>query len=113
SSLSLRRGTEHPFQQLGHPLLKDYGHIFKPRSMPGAKNPPLRGKLCRGIFFNEDYVANWMKEPKVELKWLKQLYADFPEKQNFFNSYFNNLAGNSSLKSAIIAGKTEEEIRAS
>lgn len=113
TSLSVGRGTEHPFQQVGHPLLKGYEHRFKPTSMPGAKDPVLKNKHCRGLFFNEDSVKNWMKEPKIQLKWLLEIYADFPDKQKFFNSYFNNLAGNSKLKASIEAGKSAQEIRSS
>jgi uncharacterized protein YbbC (DUF1343 family) len=38
-------------------------------------------------------------------------YENFPDKDNFFNDYFDKLAGTSSLREQIINGRSEEEIR--
>ncbi len=46
--MSLGRGTEHPFEIYGHPAMRTGSYRFTPQSMPGAKNPPLLGKRCRG-----------------------------------------------------------------
>ena len=46
--ISLGRGTDFPFQAYGHPELQgDFS--FTPRSNAGAKNPPLKDKLCHGV----------------------------------------------------------------
>ena len=46
--VSLGRGTDFPFQAYGHPELQgDFS--FTPRSNAGAKNPPLKDKLCHGV----------------------------------------------------------------
>jgi uncharacterized protein YbbC (DUF1343 family) len=40
-------------------------------------------------------------------------YEDLNQPSNFFNSYFNYLAGNNTLQKQIINGVREEEIRKS
>ena len=42
--LSLGRGTDHPFQCYGHPLLQGCTFSFTPSARPGAKHPPLEGQ---------------------------------------------------------------------
>jgi len=42
-----------------------------------------------------------------------EMYQKDTAQQNFFNSFFNKLAGNDELQQQIKAGKTEAEIRAS
>ena len=41
------------------------------------------------------------------------MYKDYPDKANFFNSYFRNLAGTDVLQKQIEQGMPEEEIRKS
>ena len=47
--VSLGRGTDWPFQIYGHPNMVGYTFSFTPRSVPGAKNPPLLNKKCYGV----------------------------------------------------------------
>lgn len=113
TAISVGRGTLFPFQQIGHPSFKSYNHLFIPKSMVGATDPKLEGRECFGYFFNADSVEKWLENPRINLDWLLEFYAAFKEKDEFFNSYFNLLAGNTELKQAIVAGKTSEEIRTS
>jgi uncharacterized protein YbbC (DUF1343 family) len=114
TAVSLGRGTNKPFQQIGYPNLSGTEYSFTPVSTPGAsKNPPYKDQLCKGYDLT-DYGETMVKlEKKINLFWLIELYKGYPDKDKFFTSYFNKLAGNSTLKEQIIAGKTEEEIRAS
>lgn len=114
TAVSLGRGTNKPFQQIGYPNLSGSDYSFTPVSTPGAsKNPPYKDQLCKGYDLT-DYGETMVKlEKKINLFWLIELYKGYPDKDKFFTSYFNKLAGNSTLKEQIIAGKTEEEIRAS
>ncbi|HPK05086.1 MAG TPA: DUF1343 domain-containing protein, partial [Bacteroidales bacterium] len=50
---------------------------------------------------------------RIYLQPLIQAWKYFNGKKEFFNNYFNNLAGNSTLRKQIEAGLTEKEIRAS
>ncbi|MCK7553517.1 DUF1343 domain-containing protein [Chitinophaga sedimenti] len=108
TQLSLGRGTDKPFQVFGHPDLPKNLYQFTPRSVAGAKNPPLLDKVCYGYDLSKDKPAD-----KVELSWILKAYSLFPDKAKFFNSFFNKLAGNSTLQEQIKAGKSETEIRAS
>ncbi|HHX32521.1 MAG TPA: DUF1343 domain-containing protein, partial [Bacteroidales bacterium] len=47
--MSLGRGTSFPFEVYGHPNYKNSTFSFTPRSVSGAKNPPLLNKKCYGV----------------------------------------------------------------
>jgi uncharacterized protein YbbC (DUF1343 family) len=107
--LSLGRGTHDPFQVIGHPELKNMPYQFTPVSIEGmSKNPPLENKVCYGIDLRQAPV-----KPAVDLSYLIQLYQAFPDKDKFFNNYFEKLSGTDALRQQIRSGQTEEQIRAS
>ncbi|MEB2342584.1 MAG: DUF1343 domain-containing protein [Flavobacteriia bacterium] len=112
--VSVGRGTDRPFQCIGFPgcTLGDYH--FTPRSMPGAKDPPYRDQACTGLdlhVFGEIYSR---ADPRLDLQWLIGMYQAAPDKARFFHAtFFDKLAGGRALREAIIAGKTETEIKRS
>lgn len=114
TALSIGRGTDKPFQVFGHPSLPKDLYAFTPRSLPGAKHPPLLNQTCYGYNLS-DTVAALLKKPPhhIQLQWILQAYRLFPEKEKFFNNYFNKLAGNDQLIRQIQNGASEEEIRQS
>lgn len=107
--ISVGRGTEKPFQQIGHPLLTEFEHTFTPVSMPGSSvHPPFEDEKCYGLDFeSKDF------EDGISLKYLIEFYKSFPEKDEFFNSFLTKLAGTESLRQQIEAGFSEEEIKMS
>jgi uncharacterized protein YbbC (DUF1343 family) len=113
--ISQGRGTHFPFTVLGNPKLKDkYSFSFTPDSIQGmSEHPPLRGEVCYGIDLRSYNTDIFRQTGRINLSWLIEFYNAYPEKENFFNSYFELLAGTARLREQIIAGKTEEEIRAS
>lgn len=112
--ISVGRGTPYPFQQYGHPALKGQPHRFVPEPLKGAMNPPLQGRTCNGVFIaGTPELALKKMEGRLNLQWLLQAYADFPDKEAFFNNFFDKLAGNAGLKAQIRAGQAEAEIRES
>jgi uncharacterized protein YbbC (DUF1343 family) len=113
TNLSLGRGTSFPFQVFGSPELPDRGFSFTPESVPGAKNPPLLGKKCYGTDLRDAIKRKLVPRPGINLDWIIGAYRDFPEKDKFFNSYFDVLAGGPVLKEQIISGMTSEQIRES
>ena len=115
TAISQGRGTESPFQVLGHPLFKGiYDFSFTPKSISGmSKNPPLENQVCYGIDFRKSDLKNIKNQKVLNLKLIIDLYQQYPDKANFFNSFFNKLAGNDILMQQIKDGKTEKEIRAS
>jgi len=108
TNVSLGRGTDKQFQIYGSPDLPNTGFSFTPMPNEGAKEPPLKGKLC----FGED-LTKAPKVKKLELKWLLKAYNETKDKSKFFIPFFTKLAGTKKLQEQIEAGKTEAEIRAS
>jgi len=116
TSLSVGRGTEHPFEVFGHPDLKGkpgFEYSFTPISSYGAKDPVLKDKLCYGQDLTA--YADTTRINQLEIKWLLASYKAM-QSPDFFttkNRWFDILAGTDELRKQIIAGKTEEEIRTS
>ena len=105
--ISLGRGTQMPFQVIGHPDLKNMPFEFTPVSIDGmSKNPPLENKLCYGMDLRSAPV-----KAQLDLSYLIQFYQAFPDKEKFFNNYFEKLAGTTILRNQIRQGMTEEQIR--
>jgi len=110
--VSVGRGTEYPFQVIGHPDFVIGSYVFVPRSIPGAAlNPKYEGEYCTG--FNLLGYAKEMKNNpgQLNLSWLKGFYEFLAPSGNFFTSYFEKLAGTASLRKQIEDGWTEEQIR--
>jgi uncharacterized protein YbbC (DUF1343 family) len=113
TNVSVGRGTSFPFQVYGAPELPDKGFSFIPESVPGAKNPPFLGQECFGRDLRNAINEKIVPSPRLNLGWVIEAYNNFPEKDKFFTSYFDVLAGGPTLREQIISGKTAEEIRAS
>jgi uncharacterized protein YbbC (DUF1343 family) len=108
TNVSLGRGTNKQFQIYGSPDLPKTGFSFIPNPNEGAKDPPLKGKICYG----EDLSAI-PKVKKLELKWLMKAYNETADKSKFFTPFFTKLAGTTKLREQIEAGVSEAEIRKS
>ncbi|MGN6508904.1 MAG: exo-beta-N-acetylmuramidase NamZ domain-containing protein, partial [Chitinophaga sp.] len=106
---SLGRGTDKPFQVYGHPLLPKNLYAFTPRSVPGAKSPVLMDSTCYGY----DLSIIDPKADQIDLSFILNAYHLFPEKERFFNNFFDTLAGNGTLRKQIQQGLTAEAIRKS
>ncbi len=112
TNISLGRGTPFPFQVYGSPELPDKGFSFIPESVPGAKNPPLLGKKCYGTDLRNAIKDKLVPSPRINLEWLIDAYVNYPDKNNFFTSYFDVLAAGPLLREQIQKGMSAEEIRA-
>lgn len=114
TALSVGRGTDKPFRLIGYPGWKDAPCQFTPKAIAGVSdNPKYKDQLCNGYDlteFAEEYLKN---SGRLYLFWLIDAYSRYPDKEKFFTSYFNTLAGNATLKDQIIKGKPESEIRKS
>jgi uncharacterized protein YbbC (DUF1343 family) len=110
TSVSAGRGTGMQFQVFGSPVLDStyFDFEFTPISNPGAKYPKHENKLCFG-----KNLQNEKELDHLNLDWLLQAYDHTQDQTSFFNSFFNKLAGNSSLKEQIQQGKTAEDIKES
>jgi uncharacterized protein YbbC (DUF1343 family) len=107
--ISLGRGTQTPFQVIGHPDLKSLPYQFTPVDIPGmANDPPQEGKLCYGLDLRQVPIAK-----KVDLHYLIDMYKIFPDKEHFFVQHFERWSGTKALRQQIIDGLSEDQIRAS
>jgi len=112
TNISLGRGTPYPFQVYGSPKLPDKGFSFIPESVPGAKNPPFLGEKCYGTDLRNAIKDKLVPSPRINLEWLIDAYLNYPDKNNFFTSYFDMLAAGPLLREQIQKGMSAEEIRA-
>ena len=112
--MSVGRGTGFPFQVFGHPAYPDTGFTFTPRSIDGAaSNPKYLGKTCNGVDLSHIPFEFVRDNRRLVLDWLIDAYSSMDDKDNFFNKYFDKLAGSSDLREQVIAGKNKWVIRAS
>lgn len=106
--ISVGRGTQHPFEWLGNPELKNQPFQFTPASIPNmSKYPPHENKLCYGIDISKIKVFKG-----IDLSYLIKFYNLYPDKEKFFLTSFDRLAGNKKLKEQIRQGMTEKQIKA-
>jgi uncharacterized protein YbbC (DUF1343 family) len=113
TNISVGRGTPFPFQVFGSPKLPDRGFSFIPESVQGASNSPFIGQKCYGTDLRKAIKDKLVPSPQINLEWLIGAYNDYPEKEIFFNSYFDVLASGPVLREQISKGMSAEEIRAS
>lgn len=109
--VSLGRGTDKPFQIYGHPDMKGYSYSFTPRSVPGAKNPPLLGKRCHGADLSGKSDEELRREG-LNLTYVIDAYRNLNIGDRFFTSFFELLMGTSYVRQMIKEGRSAEEIRA-
>ena len=115
TNVSVGRGTDHPFEMYGAPGLLDGDYTFTPHAIPGvSENPPFKDQECRGELLSSVCI-DWNAPGRLDLFFLLNAYHNYPDKANFFlkNNFFDKLAGTAVLRQKIVAGATEEEIRAS
>lgn len=108
---SLGRGTSHPFECYGHPDYKDGSFTFTPRSVAGAKNPPLKDVECYGVDLRGIDDDQIIKEG-FNLEYVIDAYNKVGKPEKFFTRMFLLLTGVDYIKEMIIAGNTADEIRA-
>ncbi len=109
--VSLGRGTALPFQIYGHPQMKGYGYQFTPRSVPGAKNPPLLNQLCHGVNLSMLNMEP-LRAKGLDLSYVIDAYRNLQMGDRFFKPFFNLLMGTDTVKQLIMAGKSADEIKA-
>ena len=106
--ISIGRGTKKPFQHFGHPKLNLYNYSFIPKSGPGSKYPKHENKICYGKDLTKTPILN-----SINLEWLIETYNQSQNKEDFFISFFDKLAGTDKLRKQIISGKSSREIKKS
>jgi uncharacterized protein YbbC (DUF1343 family) len=114
TNVSVGRGTRFPFTVYGSPWMSGAPFSFTPQSIPGmSKNPPHEGKTCFGWDLRLQSSEIMKSKGELNISYLINAYKNSSLKTEFFNSYFNLLAGNSNLQQQVKAGWSEQVIRAS
>jgi uncharacterized protein YbbC (DUF1343 family) len=114
TTVSVGRGTENPFQIIGHP--KHKGKIeFTPQIIPGvSENPKQKNVLCSGHLLKDFGDFYFASKGQLYLEWLISMNEELGSDQLFDRpEFFDKLAGTDALRKQIIAGKTSIEIQES
>lgn len=107
SLVSVGRGTDHPFEVIGHPDYALGSYKFTPQPNAGSKYPPLEGKEC----FGQSFVGTEATH-ELTLKYLLSYYQELKDDTTFFRDYIDLLAGTKEFRKQVEANWTEEQIRA-
>lgn len=108
TKVSVGRGTDTPFEIIGYPDYYDKTFSFTPRAIKGVSdNPMYKGKKCYGM---KDLKV---QKKELDLSFLIKMYKTANKKEDFFNSFFDKLAGTDQLRKQIEKGLSQEEIKLS
>lgn len=110
--ISLGRGTAKAFQMYGHPNMKGYTYSFTPRSIPGAKNPPLLDKECWGVDLTTTPSIEQINQDGINLEYIVDAYTNMNLGDHFFRNMFELEIGQSYVRKMIKEGKSAKEIEA-
>ncbi|MDX1477456.1 MAG: DUF1343 domain-containing protein [Saprospiraceae bacterium] len=115
TTVSVGRGTDKQFQVVGHPSADWGDYAFVPEPKPGASSPKHQGVTLTGHDLSSltiDEIRSW---GRLHLTWLLEAYVATGEKERFFANpgFFDKLAGTDLLRTQIMVGADEDEIRRS
>lgn len=108
--MSIGRGTDFPFQVLGHDVLHLGEFAFTPASMlASAPRPKLQDTALQGLDLRRDGRRGLTLDLLIDA-YQRSVSAEL----EFFTSpaFFDQLAGTSSLREALSTGHSEAQIRA-
>jgi uncharacterized protein YbbC (DUF1343 family) len=105
------RGTDFPFQVIGHNTVSLGDFRFSPESRPGAAlKPKLEGQALKGIDLRHS------AQQGLDLQQFIKAYQQFTASDlNFFErpDFMDKLAGSNQLRLAIEQGQSAEQIKRS
>ena len=114
--VSVGRGTDTPFQIIGHPNVKEGDLEFTPMSGPCSKSPKLMGQKCTGYHLRSFGQSTLPNRKQLYLFWILNMYKEINSAEAPFflaNGFFDRLAGTDKLRIQIESGLKEDEIRES
>lgn len=108
------KGTDFPFRVIGHPDFPDHSFSFIPASRTGSNLSTLfEGRTCYGIDLRDIPLDSLRDIREIDLSYLIRSYKALNLRDEFFNNFFEKLAGTDVLKRQIIEGVSEDKIRSS
>jgi uncharacterized protein YbbC (DUF1343 family) len=109
--ISVGRGTDFPFQVVGHNTVSLGDFSFSPESRPGAAlHPKLEGQALAGVDLRHS------SQQGLDLQLFVKVYQQFTESGvNFFErpDFMDKLAGSNQLRLAIEQGQSAQQIKQS
>ena len=107
--VSIGRGTDYPFQVIGHPKYENNKFSFIPKSVKAESKPKFQNEECYGV-----NLINYKVKNEINLEYLIMFYHSLKNKtSDFFGENFYRIAGNKKLEEQIKNGTSEKEIRES
>ena len=110
TDVSVGRGTPLPFQLIGHPVVALGDESIDVAANQAAPSPKHNNTTLKAALMTQAPISG------LDIEVLLSAYAQFKEEGiTFFTrpDFFDKLAGTDSLRQAIIAGKTSNQIQAS
>ncbi len=111
SIISVGRGTDFPFQVIGHRdySVRSFSFVPKPSSL--SSEPKYFNQTCYGLDLRKsEYLISHPK--KINIWWLIEMHKNL-DRTDFFDDNFNYHAGNAELKEQIKNRMKEQDIRQS
>lgn len=114
TSFSIGRGTDYPFQLIGHPACREGDTYFMPVPRPESTTPPQQNQQCRGWDLSDIAPATIYRKAQIDLDYLIQAYFALPDGELFFlkTNYLDKISGSTILRTQIGQGLSAEQIRA-
>ncbi len=109
--MNVGRGTDFPFQVIGHPDFPDRNFSYTPHSNEAAQNPKYKDVTCYGIDLRNLPVDSLSEHGSVNLQWLITTYTKMNLGGKFFTGYFDLLAGTDKLRIQILNNTNLDSIR--
>ena len=99
---SIGRGTDFPFEVVGHPDFPDMGFTFTPEARPGAAYAKLKGQTCNGIDLRGQgtHQADSINWPLIDYVAGAIEAAPFVDR----TKHFDLVAGGPTVRAALNAG---------
>ena len=113
TTCSVGRGTDWPFEVVGHPDFGVDSFSFIPRPNAGNKAPLHERWVCKGWEFHALSEDSLRRCKQLNISYLLDYYRAFPNKPVFFrkDNFMDLLAGTDTFRKQMLEGKSEAEIR--
>ncbi len=115
TTVSVGRGTDAPFQQIGHPQLDQYTESFRPVSGYGSKSPKHQDQYCYGKNF-QSLPLQEIIDQRLDFTSLIEFHQALSQNGIQFynkNNFFEKLAGTSTLREALGSGLSNKDLQLS